>query len=265
MVRVQRAAVMRPSEVCRMKVGDIDTTNEIWLYKPGKHKGTWLGHHRTIALGKLEQEIIAPRLAEKQPDNAVFSPKDTINEYRLIVATQRKTKRTPSQEERHEKTTKNNKSRVREHYDTGTYGRSITQTIKRANKNLIASIPHWTPYQLRHAGVTEIAKTDGLDTARAVAGQKSLKVTQIYNHADTKIAIKYTKKRGAKKKPKKTIKLKQKKEPKPSESLNIHNVFKGTAEEFYQYELNRANTAEIAVQTSSGSILTLYTEERRNG
>jgi integrase len=271
MVQVQHAAVMRPSEVCRMKVGDIDMEDKIWLYKPEKHKGKWRKHHRTIALGKLEQKIIAPRLIGKQPDNAVFSPKDTIKEYRAIVAAKRKTKRTPSQEKRHEEVIKNSKSRVREHYDTGTYGRSITKSIKKANSTLATPIPHWTPYQLRHTGVTEVTKTDGLDTARAVAGQKKIDTTQMYNHADTEIAIKHAKKRSVKKTPKrppkKTIKLKRKKKQKPTkpEPLIFLNAFVGTPREFYESEVNRAQSAEIAMQTSSGCFLTLYNEERKNG
>jgi hypothetical protein len=42
-----------------------------------------------------------------------------------------------------------------------------------------------------------VAEHDGnLDVARAVAGQKSISVTQGYNHADLKIAIEQAKKRG---------------------------------------------------------------------
>jgi integrase len=280
MVQVQRAAVMRPSEVCRMKVGDIDTKDEIWVYEPKQHKGKWRGHPRTVALGKLEQEIIAPRLIGKQPDNAVFSPKDAISErYRIM---KRKTKRTPSQEKRHQQAVENNRSRVREHYDSNSYSKSIKQSIKKANRTLTEPIPLWTPYQLRHAGVTEITETDGLDVARAVAGQKTLDVAQIYNHADKKIAIKNAQKRSTKNtkkippKPsepavsvtkKRRYKKTPQKPPEPvlSDSPMVCNAFFGTAEEFYQYELNRARTAEIALQTSSGSILTLYQEERRNG
>ena len=40
-------------------------------------------------------------------------------------------------------------------------------------------------------------ENDGnLDVARAVAGQKSIGVTQRYNHADLEIAIEQAKKRG---------------------------------------------------------------------
>jgi len=58
-------------------------------------------------------------------------------------------------------------------------------------------IPHWTPYQLRHAGITSITlQTGNLDIARAVAGQKSISVTQRYNYADVKIAIEQAVKRS---------------------------------------------------------------------
>jgi hypothetical protein len=42
-----------------------------------------------------------------------------------------------------------------------------------------------------------IAEHDGdRDIARAVAGQKSINITQGYNHADLRIAIEQAKKRG---------------------------------------------------------------------
>lgn len=68
MVEVQRLAAMRPSEVCKMKAGDIDRSKDIWLYQPDSHKNGWREHVRIIPLGKPEQEIIAPRLDDKAPD-----------------------------------------------------------------------------------------------------------------------------------------------------------------------------------------------------
>lgn len=198
MVEVQRLACMRPNEICRMKVGDLDTSGEIWLYKPVQHKGTWRGHEKEVALGKPEQEIIGPRLAGKSPENAVFSPKDTEAEKKERDAEKRQTPMTPSQRARAERRAKNPKTRIREHYDSGSYARSIKRSIEAANKTLEDPIPHWTPYQLRHAAVTEISETDGLDVARAVAGQKTINITQRYNHADKKIALKHAAKRKKK-------------------------------------------------------------------
>ena len=77
--------------------------------------------------------------------------------------------------------------------------RAIKRSIATANKRLPENerIPTWTPYQLRHAAITDIAlQTKSLDTARAAAGQKSISVTQGYNHADVKIAIEQAVKRS---------------------------------------------------------------------
>ncbi len=155
MVRVQRGTTMRPNEVCRMKVGEIDTTGEVWIYRPGIHKGAWRGHDRTVALSKPEQERIAPRLAGKGPDDAVFSPKDAVAERKERDAAKRKTKVHPSQVDRAKRHAENPKSRARDHYDSQSYARSIKYAIIRANKLLPESerIPHWTPYQLCHAAL----------------------------------------------------------------------------------------------------------------
>jgi site-specific recombinase XerD len=149
-----------------MKVEDIDMSRNdgIWLYYPTKHKGTWRGHGRIVPLGKPEQAVILPYLEGKSPEQTVF-------------CTQRG-----------------------KQYTSKMYRRLIEVSIQKANRSLPKKqqIPHWTPYQLRHAGVTKlILKNDGdRDIARAVAGQKSIGVTQGYNHADLKIAIEQAKKRG---------------------------------------------------------------------
>ena len=202
MVKVQRLATMRPNEVCRMRVGDIDMKRNdgIWLYKPLQHKGTWRGYKKIVPLGKPEQALILPYLEGKSPDSAVFSPKTAMMEKKAKDAKRRKTKVPPSQVFRTKQRADNPKREDREHYDSQSYARSIQRAIVAANKKLPKDqqIPHWTPYQLRHAGITElIAEHDGdRDIARAVAGQKSINITQGYNHADLRIAIEQAKKRG---------------------------------------------------------------------
>lgn len=198
MVKVQRAACMRPSEVCRMKVGEIDCTGEVWKYKPRKHKNSWRNHRKVVHLGEIEQAIIAPRLEGKEPNAPVFSPKEAMQERYARDAAKRKTKVQPSQLKRKERNAKNPKRKVRDFYTAASYGKSVKNSIRTANKHLShgEKIPHWTPYQLRHAAITEIIKTTGsVDVARAVAGQKSLTVTMGYNHADEQIAVEQAKKR----------------------------------------------------------------------
>jgi len=178
--------VMRPNEVCRMRVGDIDMSRKdgIWLYCPPAHKGAWRGHGRIVPLGKPEQAIILPYLEGKSPEQLVFSSQTVILEKKTSGVKRRAT---------------SSKQRDREHYDARTYAIAIKRAIIIANRSLPddQKIPHWTPYQLRHAGVTELTfENDGnVDVARAVAGQRSLAVAQGYNHADLKIAIEQAKKR----------------------------------------------------------------------
>ncbi len=200
MVQVQRLAAMRPNEVCRMTVGDIDQSGEIWLYRPGMHRGAWRGHDKIVTLGKPEQAIICERIAEKSPEQAVFSPKDAEAERKERDAAKRKSKVQPSQRKRAASRAANPKSRAREHYDSETYARAVKYGIIKANRTLSSDkkIPHWTPYQLRHAAATEISETAGLDVARAVLGQRTINVTQRYNHADQKIAEKHAAGRGEK-------------------------------------------------------------------
>jgi hypothetical protein len=76
MSQVQRLAVMRPCEVCRMKIADIDMSRNdgIWLYCPKEHKNAWrenehVGEYaRIIHNGKPEQKLIAPLLKGKTAD-----------------------------------------------------------------------------------------------------------------------------------------------------------------------------------------------------
>ena len=211
MVLVQWLASMRPSEVFRMKPGEIDTTYKtddgmiIWMYTPGTNKNSWREKYkageyvRIIPLGKREQEIIAPRLVGKSDNDHVLSPKESVNEYFSIRAAARKSKVQPSQVKRKEHNAKKPRRKDRDCYDRSTYNRAIQRAINAANKCLPENeqIPLWTPYQLRHAAITEIVQQTGsLDIARAVAGQKSITVIQGYNHADVKIAIEQAVKRS---------------------------------------------------------------------
>ena len=102
-VRILRATGARPSEICRMKVSDIDRKDPAtWVYKPKHHKTARSGKRRIIAFGREEQAILLPYL-NKKPDAAVFSPKDAILEYKKLRRDTRITAVPPSQKARDEK------------------------------------------------------------------------------------------------------------------------------------------------------------------
>ena len=185
MVQVQRLTGMRPSEVCKMRVGDIDQTRdpELWYYIPGSHKTEEHIGKKAIPLSKFEQALIAPYLVGKKSDAAVFNPNVAMAERAIERRASRKSKITPSQAARDAKRAANPK-RYAEFYNKHTYRKGIEYAIAKGNKTLSEGeqIPHWFPYQIRHAAGTEAEKRQGLDKAQALLGHKTANVTKRYAH-----------------------------------------------------------------------------------
>ncbi len=75
MVEFQRATGCRPGEVCRMKVGEVDTSGEVWTYRPAHHKTAHHGLDRTIFIGTKGQASLRVFLEGKQPTTS-FSHRD---------------------------------------------------------------------------------------------------------------------------------------------------------------------------------------------
>ena len=197
-VRVQRLTAMRPGEICSMTVGNIDRSGEIWVYRPTTHKNRWRGQSRVIALGKPEQEILDRRMVGKENDDYIFTRAEAMQERKAKKKASRKPRRTPSPMAWDKAGAEKPKRQYRDSLTSEMYCKAVTNTIAAVNAQLPdgqKGIPHWTPYCLRHAAITEIIKTDGIDAARAVAGQESVNVTMIYNHADGLIAEEQAKKR----------------------------------------------------------------------
>ena len=187
MVQVQRLTAMRPSEVFRMTVGSIDQSrgNGLWYYSP-KHKTEEHIGEKPIPLGKPEQKLIAPYLVGKKPEAAVFSPRTAVKERAELARAERKSKVTPSQQERDKRTAENPADRVGEFYDRDSYRRAIKYAIEKGNRRG-QQIKHWSPYLLRNAGETAIELEYGLDEAQAQLGHTSANMTKRYSDAQLKI------------------------------------------------------------------------------
>ena len=188
MVQIQRLTGMRPSEVCKMRVGDIDRTrgNGLWYYIPGSHKTERHTGKKAIPLGKPEQALLAPYLKDKRSAAAVFSPKTAMAEWHAERRANRKTKISPSQLERERKRAKKPaKRQPGEFYGQNSYRIAIANAIKKGNRVLPEDqqIPHWFPYQLRHANATEIELEHGLDEAQAQLGHTTANMTKRYSKA----------------------------------------------------------------------------------
>ena len=199
MVQIQRMTGMRPTELCKMTVGDIDRSREngLWYYtlkaqeaEQHAHKTELYIGKKVVPLGLPEQELIAPYLSGKEPTEAVFSPQTAMQEWYAERRANRKTPLTPSQQERDKTRAENPRSRMLEFYDRNSYRIAVANAIKKGNKVLPEGekIPHWFPYQVRHAASTAIELTDGLDAAQAQMGHRTANVTKRYAHGQLKIA-----------------------------------------------------------------------------
>ena len=181
MVVVQYLTGMRPSEVFKMRVGDIDQSkkNGLWYYVPESHKTEEHVGKKPIPLGKPEQDLIAPYLVGKKPDEAVFSPRTAIRERAAQARARRKSPLTPSQQARVER------QNVGEFYDKDSYRRAVEYGIAKGNRHEV-KIPHWTPYLLRNSAATAIELEHGLDKAQAQLGHTSADMTKRYSKAQLK-------------------------------------------------------------------------------
>lgn len=198
MIRLQRLAGMRPSEVTSMRGADIDVTLKVWAYKPQTHKTEHHGKHRVIYLGPQAQGVITPFL-KGNPTAYLFDPREVVAEYRKRIregaticrpSDKLSHRRTPPRRAPHEK------------YTTNSYARAIVKACDRAfppPQDLLADeltkeqkkqLRQWrkahrfAPNQLRHNAATMIRKRFDIEAARTVLGHSSSAVTEIYAAMD---------------------------------------------------------------------------------
>jgi integrase len=189
MVLIQRLTGMRPSEVFNMRVGDIDQSrgNGLWYYEPGAYKTRQYVGNIQFPLGKPEQELLAPYLAGKKPDAAVFSPRTAMEKRNAEKRANRKTKLPPSQKARDKQAKKPRP--IAEFYNRASYRRAIQYGIEAVNRKLPdgEKVPQWTPYRIRNRVATEIETKVGLDAAQAQLGHTTANMTKRYS--DAQLAI----------------------------------------------------------------------------
>ena len=165
MVRVQLLSGMRPGEACSMRAGDIERPAAgCWVYRPSKHKGSYLGRVREVYLGPQARAILAPLLlACASPEEHVFSPIKTDAEVRARREAERVT---PAHLGNRRGTNRKRRPKVRpgDAYNPETFARAIRRACKAAN------VEAWAPNRLRHLAATKVRARAGLDAAAAVLG-----------------------------------------------------------------------------------------------
>lgn len=181
LVRVQLLTGARPGEAVRLRGDQLERSGSVWLWHLASHKTE---HHehlsgKVLFVGPRCQEILLPYL-QRHGDGYLFSPRESMAQFRAGQRANRKSRVQPSQEDR-------SKDRPRkqpgEHYDRCYYARKIGEACRKAG------LPHWHPHQLRHTAATLIAEQFGLETARIVLGHSSVATTRIYAAIDVQKAI----------------------------------------------------------------------------
>jgi integrase len=210
MVELQRLTGMRPGEVCGMRACDLDTSGDVWLYRPAHHKTAHKGKERVVALGPKAQEVVKPFL--KLGTTAyLFSPRDALEHHRAKLRLKRRTRVQPSQQNRRKRSPKR---QPRDRYDAVSFAHAIARAVKKANTAAAcdtckplkpaercnackaSAVPHWHPHQLRHTHATAVRRQFGLEAAQVALGHSQAQITEVYAERDLTLAAKVAKQIG---------------------------------------------------------------------
>lgn len=193
MVRFQLLTGGRPGEVCKMRPCCIDLCG----YRVEGHKTEHHGRNRTVYIGPLAQELLAPYLLRPanthcfSPLEVVASCRDERNARRVapLSCGNRPGKRAGIAERKGGKPRSPGQA-----YTPGSYRRAIHNACDKAFPppaklegealKLWQSRQRWSPNQLRHTAGTEIGKRFGLEAAHVILGHAAADVTQVYAERD---------------------------------------------------------------------------------
>ena len=210
MVRFQRLTGCRPGEVCVLRPCDVDTTSDVWTYRPESYKTEHHGRDRVILIGPRAQDILRPYLL-RASDAFCFSPDESERKRRRAAHENRTT---PAKYGNGPGTcrTRNRKRPPSGQYTNDSYRRAIhracdaafpaaeplarreKESVRKWRERLTStqrdelkewqSQHRWSPNQLRHTAATEIRRQFGLEGAQVALGHSNANVTQIYAERD---------------------------------------------------------------------------------
>ncbi len=187
MVELQLLTGMRPGEVCRLSVDQIDTTGDVWVYSPRQHKTRHRGKNRPIAIGPRARQVLEAFICcrEWAASAPLFSPRQAEQE-RWAAQRAAAKKQWP----RHKKVAKRKKALTRDRYSVIVYDTNIRRAAGRAG------VPSWHPNQLRHLKATDVRRQFGIEAAGAILGHSKLSVTEVYAERDAALAVKVAREVG---------------------------------------------------------------------
>lgn len=183
MVQFQRQTGCRPQDVCIMRPCDVDTSGDIWCYRPKSHKMEHQGRERRIFVGPKAQAVLRSWL-DRPSDAYCFSPKESAE------ASLAKRRTNGSKPRSGSRANGKPKRALGAHYSRYSYKQAIHRACRRAG------VPKWNPNQLRHTRGTEVRQQYGLEASQTVLGHSRADVTQLYSERDEKLAQRIAKETG---------------------------------------------------------------------
>jgi integrase len=169
-VRLQLATAARPSEVLCIRWMDVDTSADVWMFRPLDHKNSHLSKDRVIAIGPQGQAVLS-KYSDVDPEAFIFSPSRSEEQRRIAKSSKRKT---PPHHGNSVGTNRVKKPRCKPGacYTAASYRRAVERACS------VAKVPKWSPYALRHSQATAICNQFGLEVASRVLGHASTTVTR---------------------------------------------------------------------------------------
>ena len=183
MIQLQLLTGARPGEIVLIKIEDIDRSDEVWIFRPEKHKKDYLDIERDIYMGEKAQAIAARFMFGREPDEYLFSPREANQEAKSRDA---QSSRRNDQKPNPKKTTRVTGNK----YTVDSYRRAINRACEKAG------VKQWSPNQLRHNAATSIRKEYGIEAAQVILGHATADITQVYAERDKEKAITIAKKLG---------------------------------------------------------------------
>ncbi|QEL19164.1 site-specific integrase [Limnoglobus roseus] len=216
MVEFQRLTGCRPGEACALRLSDVDSSHEVWQYRPTAHKTTHRGKSRTIAIGPRAQKLLR-EFPTPNPTAYVFSPSQAVEELLAARAAACRTPLLQSREARHiRKQGMKPRRRPSQRYCTHAYDHAVARACDRAfpppgdlaqrsgetraawwgrltdgqqeEVKTWRRAHRWHPNQLRHSFATLVRRRYGLEAAQVLLGHVRADVTQVYAERNEALA-----------------------------------------------------------------------------
>ena len=162
----------RPSEAASLRLCRIrDREKRCWRYVPKRHKTAHRGKQRHIPIGPKARAIVEAHAAGRDARDYVFTPRRSVRRVEPVDGVLPMKQSRPS-------------PRVGRRFTKDALRIAIRRAVDKANeereKQGLASLPYWVPYQLRYLRLVEIRESHGVEAAQATAGHSDTAMTNHY-------------------------------------------------------------------------------------